>query len=162
MRVLDSKNCVEYGSVQFSQPTHLPRFVPARTGLRHERRPDNREWRNRTLSSTPADSRIAVRYVFEARIKIRVIRDDKETMLIAWTRDISESGLGAFVAAPLKLLETVFLYLPLETCRDGISARVVRISGSQCGFQFTTLSSSQRSEILEAVKKHPIVSPSAP
>ncbi len=112
------------------------------------------------MSSIPADSRIAVRYVFEARIRVRVIRDNKEVMLLAWARDISESGLGAFVAESLNLHEDVFLYLPLESCADGISARVVRASGSQCGFQFTTLSSTQRREILEAVKAQPIVSPS--
>jgi hypothetical protein len=112
------------------------------------------------VSSIPADSRIAVRYVFEARIRLRVIRDNKEVMLLAWARDISESGLAAFVAEPLHLQETVLLYLPLESAGDGISAKVVRASGSQCGFQFTTLSATQRSEILEAVKKRPIVSPS--
>jgi len=47
----------------------------------------------------PAD-RIATRHGFETRIRIRLERDGQTVTLQGWTRDLSESGLSAFVAQP--------------------------------------------------------------
>jgi len=62
-----------------------------------------------------------------------------------WVRDLSESGLGAFVAEPLVVGETVSLLLSLPTFgKEEIPTRVALQLGTQWGFQFTALSHEQR------------------
>jgi hypothetical protein len=95
--------------------------------------------------------RIVPRYPFEARFKIRIDRSGRILETEGWARDLSESGLGAFVAAAIFVGETATLRIPLP---DGhelvVPAKVTRKSGTQYGFRFTALSSQQRSEILRA------------
>jgi len=45
--------------------------------------------------------RIAPRHVFEERSRIRVQRGEQHLVIEGWAWDISESGLGAFVACEL-------------------------------------------------------------
>jgi hypothetical protein len=100
------------------------------------------------------DNRIARRHVFEVRILIRFRRGNLNMAAHGWVRDLSESGLGAFVAQPLVVGETVSLLLSLPTFgKEEIPARVARHLGTQYGFQFTALSQQQRAAIRTALSR---------
>ena len=104
------------------------------------------------------DNRIAPRHVFEARILIRFRRGNRNMAAHGWVRDLSERGLGAFVAEPLVVGETVSLLLSLPTFgKEEIPARVARQLGTQCGFQFTALSQEQRAAIRTASSRQPVL-----
>jgi hypothetical protein len=91
------------------------------------------------------DHRIAARYPFEVRIMIRLQRHQQNLAVQGWARDLSESGLGAFVAERLKIGEPVTLQVPLGSFgKAEIAAKVAREVGTQYGFQFTALSAEQR------------------
>jgi hypothetical protein len=63
-------------------------------------------------------------------------------------------GLGAFVATPISLGESVTLRNPFGKDQDEemiVPVKVTRILGTECGFQFTALSGQQRSQILRAI-----------
>ncbi len=108
-----------------------------------------------SFSNDAADSknRIAPRYGFEARIRIHVERDKQKLTLMGWTRDISESGLSAFVAQGLSLGEVVTFEVPLPGCdKEVIPGKVARTLGTEYGFQFTALSAEQRARIQAMVK----------
>ena len=75
-----------------------------------------------------------------------------------WARDLSESGLGAFVAQALVLGEFVTLEIPLpDSDNQVIPAKVTRTLGTEYGFQFTALSAAQRTRIRATLKGHPSV-----
>jgi PilZ domain len=75
-----------------------------------------------------------------------------------WVRDLSVSGLGAFVAEQLLVGETVTLLLSLPTSgKQEIPARVARQLGTQYGFQFTGLSKEQRAAIRAALGRQPAI-----
>ncbi len=97
---------------------------------------------------TDSAGRISPRHVFERRIRIRLQRGNQKLTLHGWARDLSESGLGAFVAEALVLGELVTLELPLPPCnKPMIPATVARAVGTEYGFQFTALSAEQRTRI---------------
>ena len=97
--------------------------------------------------------RITPRYEFEGRIRIRVHRPPQNLVMEGWARDISETGLCAFVASALMLGEDLTLEIRLSPAQKlTIPARVVRSLGTQYGFQFTALSADQRADIRSAVK----------
>ena len=101
---------------------------------------------------SPGPNRIAPRFAFEASIRIRMQRNGQATVVGGWVRDISESGLCAFVAEPLRPSEAVTLEIPLR--RGGemvIPAKVARSLGTQYGFQFLALSAEQRALIQSLV-----------
>jgi hypothetical protein len=99
------------------------------------------------------DNRIAARYLFESRILIRFCQGSQKFVVQGWARDLSESGLGAFVAENLVIGELVTLQIPLGISgKEVIAAKVSRRLGTQCGFQFTALSAEQRVGIQEALK----------
>ncbi len=85
-------------------------------------------------------NRIAPRYSFELRIRIRLQHGDQTRVVGGWARDISETGVGAFVAEELEVGEHVILEIPL--------AKNVKLYG----FTFTALSAEQRAHILSAVQ----------
>jgi serine/threonine protein kinase len=98
-------------------------------------------------------SRIALRYAFEARICICVQRDGANVVIGGWTRDISESGICAFVAEELRVGELVTLEVPLaDSTTLNIPAKVARSLGTQYGFQFTALSPEQRAHVQSATR----------
>jgi hypothetical protein len=100
--------------------------------------------------------RITRRYVFEARIRIRAQRDSQNLAMEGWARDISETGISAFVAQGLIVGELVTVEIPLALSRwHSIPAKVARCIGTQYGFQFTALSPDQRENIRLAVRDHP-------
>jgi PilZ domain len=100
-----------------------------------------------------SDSRIAARYVFESRILIRFCRGSQKFAVQGWARDLSESGLGAFVGENLVIGELVTLQIPLAISgKEVIAAKVTRQVGTQYGFQFTALSAEQRLGIQSALK----------
>ena len=100
-----------------------------------------------------SDNRIAARYVFESRIVIRLRRGMQNFAVPGWARDLSESGVGAFVAENLVIGELVAIQMQLGVSeKEVIAARVVRQVGTQYGFQFMSLSSEQRLGIQGAVK----------
>jgi predicted nucleic acid-binding protein len=102
--------------------------------------------------------RISPRHVFETRIWIRLQRDGKQLSLQGWSRDLSESGLGAFVAEALILGESVTLEIPLtDSDKQVIPAEVLRALGTQYGFRFTALSAEQRQQIRATLKGHPAI-----
>jgi hypothetical protein len=98
--------------------------------------------------------RIVPRHEFEARFKIEIDRLEGTLVTEGWARDLSESGMGAFVATELVVGELAKLRIPLP---DGVElvvpARVSRSLGTQYGFQFTALSLTQRKEILRVLGK---------
>ena len=99
-------------------------------------------------SSSPAAKRIVPRFEFEARFQIEVNRVGDPLLTEGWARDLSESGVGAFVAAPLLVGESVTLTIPLPAGGElVIPAKVRRNLGTQYGFEFTALSAEQRNQI---------------
>ena len=101
---------------------------------------------------------ISPRHRFEARIDIRVRRGERELSLQGWARDLSESGLRAFVADPLEKGELVVFEIPLpDIDRQVIPAKVVRTLGTDYGFEFTALSAEQRSHIQLALRNCPLL-----
>lgn len=115
-------------------------------------------------SAKPAKARIVPRYPFEARFKIRIERSESTLETEGWARDLSESGLCAFVATPISLGESATLRIPLGKAELVIPSRITRVDGTQYGFQFTALSSEQRDHILGAIagkKAIPYQAPSA-
>ena len=105
-----------------------------------------------------SEHRIAPRHVFETRILIRLRRGNRHIAVHGWVRDLSESGVGAFVAEQLVVGEVVSLLLSLPTsAKEEIPARVARELGTQYGFQFTALSKEQRDTIREALQNQPAI-----
>jgi len=99
---------------------------------------------------------ISPRYRFEARIDIRLRRGERELSLQGWARDLSETGLRAFVADPLEKGELVAFEIPLtEIDKQVIPAKVVRALGTDYGFEFTALSAEQRSQLHVALRQCP-------
>ena len=99
---------------------------------------------------------ISPRHRFEARIGIRLQRGEEKLNLQGWARDLSESGLRAFVADPLEKGESVVFEIPLSDLdKQVIPAKVVRSLGTDYGFEFTALSLEQRSHIQAALRKCP-------
>jgi len=91
---------------------------------------------------------ISPRHRFEARIVIRLRRGEQKLNLLGWVRDLSESGLRAFVADPLEPGESVVFEIPLPNIeKEVIPAKVVRALGTDYGFEFTALSTEQRNHI---------------
>ena len=102
---------------------------------------------------TGSGNRISPRHVFETRIRIRLQRDRQTLVLQGWVRNLSESGLGAFVAEVLTLGESVTLEIPLpDSDKLVIPANVVRALGTEYGFLFTALSAEQRTRIRATLK----------
>jgi len=105
-----------------------------------------------------AVERIVPRHQFEARFKIEMERAGEAVGTEGWARDLSESGLGAFVATELLPGERVVLRIPLP---DGVElvipARVTRNLGTQYGFQFTALSLTQRQQILRVLARSKVI-----
>ncbi|HEV2397427.1 MAG TPA: PilZ domain-containing protein [Candidatus Sulfotelmatobacter sp.] len=100
--------------------------------------------------------RITPRYVFEARIRIRVQRGSQNAAMEGWARDLSETGVSAFVAQVLTVGELVTLEIPLAASQwHSIPAKVARCVGTQYGFQFIALSPNQRENVRFAVRNHP-------
>jgi PilZ domain len=106
---------------------------------------------------------ISPRHRFEARIDIRLQRGEQKVNLQGWARDLSESGLRAFVADALVKGESVVFEIPLsDSDRQVIPAKVVRSLGTDYGFEFTALSAAQRSHIQAALRKcQPLPRPQA-
>jgi PilZ domain len=88
---------------------------------------------------------ISPRHRFEARIEISLQRGEQKLNLQGWARDLSESGLRAFVADSLVNGESVVFEIPLSDIdKQVIPAKVVRSLGTDYGFEFTALSAEQR------------------
>jgi hypothetical protein len=103
--------------------------------------------------------KISPRHLFEARIQIRLQRDNRRLNLQGWARNLSESGLGAFVAEALTVGESVTIEIPLpDSDKQVIPAKVVRSLGTEYGFQFTALSAEQRQQIQATLKERPAIS----
>lgn len=99
---------------------------------------------------------ISPRHRFEARIDIRLQRGEHKLNLQGWARDLSETGLRAFVADPLEKGESVVFEIPLfDIGKQVIPAKVVRSLGTDYGFEFTALSAEQRIHIQAALKHCP-------
>ena len=106
-----------------------------------------------------SDNRIAPRYVFESRILIHFRRGSQDFAAPGWARDLSESGLGAFVAENLMIGELVTLRVQFGISgKELIAAKVARQVGTQYGFQFTALSAKQRLGIQAALKGQAAIS----
>ena len=110
------------------------------------------------LDCMSPDNRIATRRTLEARILIRFRRGNRNKAVRGWVRDLSESGVGAFVAEEFVVGETVRLLLSLPTFgKEEIPARVARQLGTQYGFQFTAVSQQQRAAIRTALSRQPAI-----
>jgi hypothetical protein len=96
---------------------------------------------------------MASRYAFETRFRISVERQSQKCVFEGWARDISESGLGAFVGQSLELGERATLTVPVAGGESLLlEGEVVRCRGTEYGFEFITLSSDQRSLIRSLVE----------
>ncbi len=103
-------------------------------------------------------NRMSPRHVFETRIQIRLQRNNQKLSLQGWARDLSESGLAAFVADGLILGEMVMLEIPIAGSeKQIIPAKVSRALGTEYGFQFTALSAEQRRHIRSTLIGHPTI-----
>ena len=109
-------------------------------------------------------SRISPRFKFETRFRLRIQRKGEELTVGGWARDISESGIGAFVAEELTPGEEVDLEVPFPgDVTLSIRACVSRNLGTQYGLMFTALSLEQRRHIQDAMNgKSPLPSPFLP
>ena len=75
-----------------------------------------------------------------------------------WVRDLSESGLGAFVAGHLVIGDLVSIVILLSASgKVVIPARVTRQLGTQYGFAFTALSAEQRDSIRAKLREQPAI-----
>ena len=102
--------------------------------------------------------RISPRHAFETRIHILLQRDSTKLSLQGWVRNLSESGVGAFVADALIPGESVTLEIPVPDCgKQVIPAKVVRALGTEYGFQFTALSADQRRQIRATLRECPTI-----
>jgi hypothetical protein len=107
---------------------------------------------------TGSPGRISSRHLFEAKIRIRIERNSKQLSLPGWARDLSETGLSGFVAEALTLGEVVTLEIPMsDSDHEAIPAKVVRVLGTEVGFQFTALSANQRRRIQATLKGRPAI-----
>jgi|SRR5450432_324781 len=98
--------------------------------------------------------RIAPRHEFDTRIRIRLEREGEDLTFRGWVRDLSESGLRAFVAQDLRMGEVVTIHMPLGAGdKIALAARVARKLGTEHGFQFTSLSVEQRVRIRVALQQ---------
>jgi len=105
-----------------------------------------------------AENRISNRHVFQSRIVIRLRRNGQSISVGGWARDLSESGLSAFVAEPLEAGELVTLQIPLLTSgKELIPAKVTRCLGTEYGFEFTALSSAQRRSVRATLAGQPAI-----
>jgi hypothetical protein len=103
-------------------------------------------------------NRIAPRHGFDSRVTIHVQKGGEKRSLVGWARDLSESGLGAFVAETLTLGAPVTLEIPMPPeAAQLIPARVIRALGTEYGFQFTALSAEQRRHILSTLQGRPAI-----
>lgn len=102
--------------------------------------------------------KISPRHVFEMRIRILLQRNRAKLNLQGWARNLSESGLGAFVAEGLLIGETVTLEISLgDRDKQLIPGEVVRSLGTEYGFRFTALSGEQRGLIQATLAGRPVV-----
>jgi hypothetical protein len=81
------------------------------------------------------------------------LRTADESHYRGWCQDIGEGGLGATVAAPLKVGDEVALDFELPGASEPVCVRaVVRFTDAfRQGFEFLTLTPSQRTAILAYV-----------
>ena len=109
-------------------------------------------------------SRISPRFKFEARFRLRIQRRGEDVTVGGWARDISESGIGAFVAEELTPGEEVDLEVPFPgDATLSLRACVSRNLGTQYGLMFTALSPEQRRHIQAAMNgKNPLPNPFLP
>ena len=102
--------------------------------------------------------RISPRHAFETRIQILLQRDSTKLSLQGWVRNLSESGVGAFVAESLIPGESVMLEIPLSGGdKQVIPATVARALGTEYGVQFTALSADQRRQIRATLRERPTI-----
>ena len=103
-------------------------------------------------SNQQVRDRILPRYQFEARIRIEVVREGKTISAEGWVRDLSESGVGAFVGSALAVGEIASLKIPLPNQFElKVPTMVTRAQGTHYGFQFTALSGKQREQLRQAL-----------
>ncbi len=97
--------------------------------------------------------RISGRFEFRIEFGGIVRRYGKEISFRGWSRDLSESGMGAYVPVELREGEVVDLDLPLESGAPKlrVAAKVRRAQGFEYGLEFVTLSATQRAAITSAV-----------
>ena len=151
--------CVASSPVRYSRPGSaqtLSGILPDPPVVRGGR---SRQMATPSSDDVPGSAdRISPRHVFETRIWIHLQRDGKKLSLQGWSRDLSESGVAAFVAEALILSESVTLEIPLPDCdKQMIPAKVVRALGTEYGFQFTALSAEQRRQIRATLKERPAI-----
>jgi hypothetical protein len=100
--------------------------------------------------------RVLPRHQFEARVKIEVVRERAKRSTEGWARDLSESGMGAFVGMQLVVGELATLRIPLrDEVELVVPAKITRNFGTEYGFQFTALSRKQRDQIHSVLAKTP-------
>lgn len=106
--------------------------------------------KQRSDGHSDAASRIAPRYQFETRVAIQV---KSGTSTEGWVRDLSESGIGAFVGRELSVGETATLTFRLtDSAKIVLPAQVVTAIGTRYGFRFLALSAEQREQIVKATQ----------
>lgn len=91
-------------------------------------------------------------------MKIEFTRGGEKVSTDGWARDLSESGIGAFVGTEMFLEQLATVLIPLGPDRElAVPVKVVRILGTEYGFQFLALSSTQREQIRQLVATSRII-----
>ncbi len=112
---------------------------------------------NETDPARCDDLSAEIRQVLRERERLNQ-RDSTKLSLQGWVRNLSESGVGAFVADALIPGESVTLEIPVPDCgKQVIPAKVVRALGTEYGFQFTALSADQRRQIRATLRECPTI-----
>jgi hypothetical protein len=92
------------------------------------------------------------RYQFHQSVKIGIMKDDPPIYLEGKGVDLAEGGAGVTTAARLEVGDTVHLQIPLIPRPLHLPARVCYRYGSEYGFEFVALGSSERDYIREGCK----------
>ena len=110
----------------------------------------HRKMKRNSDGHSDAASRIAPRFQFETRVAIQM---KNGTTTEGWIRDLSESGIGAFVGRELTVGETGTLTFRLtDAIKIVLPAQVISALGTRYGFRFLALSAEQRHQIAKATQ----------
>lgn len=97
------------------------------------------------------------RVAIDKRFAATAIRGGMPTRFTGWCRDVGEGGLGAALEAFLEIDEVVALDVPAFYVGEPLRAHAcVRYrNGNYYGFEFVTLSASEREHIRQLIELQP-------
>jgi c-di-GMP-binding flagellar brake protein YcgR len=114
--------------------------------------------RDRDAPSTWESRRRFPRYRLEATLLVTELKGGQSHTVRGRSRDLSEGGIGGFLAPELAPGQTVVVEFPLPSARQDLvlQARVFHHSGSHYGFEFVQASPVVLQDIRRACEALPI------